>query len=135
MLNVAGGVTDERVCDEDGFAHLDAKDFERILVDLRMRDMHGHAAIERIRRSGDDKARLPIVAITADLAGPSRARCMHLNVYRFVIMAVVMDELFSCIGEILGAGGRDRRVTAQIAMVIVFAVRPSPIKTPARTSL
>ncbi|TPG52154.1 response regulator [Sphingomonas glacialis] len=105
MLNVAGGVTDECANGEDGLAQLDANEFDCVLVDLRMPGMDGHTVIERIRGRGDAKARLPIVVITAEGSGPGTARCLRSGADRVLGKPVVMDELFKCIGEILGAGG------------------------------
>ncbi|MES2020175.1 MAG: response regulator [Pseudomonadota bacterium] len=105
MLNVAGGVTDECANGEDGLAQLDANDFDCVLLDLRMPGMDGHTVIERIRGRCDAKARLPIVVITAEGLGPGTARCLRSGADRVLGKPVVMDELFKCIGEILGAGG------------------------------
>ncbi|WP_206365579.1 response regulator [Sphingomonas sp. AAP5] len=105
MLHVAGGVTDECVSGEDGLAQLDAKDFDCVLVDLRMPGMDGHTVIERIRGRGDAKADIPIVVVTAEGSGPGTARCLRSGADRVLGKPVVMDELFNCIGEMLGAGG------------------------------
>ncbi|WP_426265437.1 response regulator [Sphingomonas sp. PWP1-2] len=105
MLNVAGGLTDECTNGPEGLAHLDATEFDCVLVDLRMPGMDGYTVIERIRGRGDAKAQVSIVVITAESPGPGTARCLRLGADRVLSKPVVMDELFKCIGGILGAKG------------------------------
>ena len=103
MLNVAGGDSHECVSGEEGLAELDTGDFDCILVDLRMPGMDGHTVIERIRSRRDAKSRLPIVVITAEGSGPAMTRCLRSGADRILRKPVVMDELFQCIGAVLGA--------------------------------
>ena len=104
MLIVAGGVTQECVSGEDRLAELAAKDFDCVLVDLRMPGMDGHSVIERIRERGDAKGLLPIVVVTAEGLGPDTARCLRSGADHILVKPVIIDELFDCIGAILGAG-------------------------------
>lgn len=103
MLNVAGGISQECESGEEGLVALDAADFDCILVDLRMPGMDGHAVIECIRSRSDAKGQLPIIVVTAEGDGADTARCLRSGADWVLRKPVVMDDLFECIGTVLGA--------------------------------
>ncbi|HVS31255.1 MAG TPA: response regulator, partial [Thermoanaerobaculia bacterium] len=49
----------------EGFDQLDAQSFDAIVSDLAMPSEDGHSLSRRVRARGDDKARIPSVAVTA----------------------------------------------------------------------
>ena len=101
MLDVAGASMAEAESAEAGLAALDAQDFDMLLVDLRMPGMDGITAIQHIRARGDDKARVPIIVITADTALDLRARCLAAGADEVLFKPVAMDALFEAMGRIL----------------------------------
>lgn len=105
MLDVAGATMAEAPLAEEGLAMLERESFDVVLVDLRMPGMDGMEAIRRIRARGDEKARLPIIVITADTALDLRERCLAAGADEVLFKPVAMDALFDAIGRILAEKG------------------------------
>ena len=107
MLDVAGARLVEADSGERGLALIVADNFDIILVDLRMPGMDGFEAIRRIRARNDDKAKLPIVVVTADTAVDLRERCIEAGADEVLFKPVAMDSLFDAIGRQLARGAED----------------------------
>ncbi|MBB4153540.1 CheY-like chemotaxis protein [Sphingomonas jinjuensis] len=107
MLDVAGATMDEAESAELGLEAIAAKDYDMLLVDLRMPGMDGITAIRHIRERGDAKGATPIIVITADTAVDLRERCLEAGADEVLFKPVAMDALFDAMGRILarGAGG------------------------------
>ncbi|MHA6720543.1 response regulator [Sphingomonas sp. RS6] len=105
MLDVAGATMAEAAWAEEGLARIDAETFDVILVDLRMPGTDGFETIRRIRARGDDKAKLPIIVVTADAAVDLHQRCMALGADDVLFKPVAMDALFDAIGRVLATRG------------------------------
>jgi CheY-like chemotaxis protein len=109
MLGVAGAEMAEAESAEIGLAMLDSDDFDMLLVDLRMPGMDGITAIRHIRARGDDKAKVPVIVVTADAAPDLREQCIAAGADDVLFKPVAMDALFDAMGRILargaGAGG------------------------------
>ncbi|TPG43232.1 response regulator [Sphingomonas koreensis] len=104
MLDVAGAVLTEAGSGERGLQLVGERDFDIILVDLRMPGMDGFEAIRRIRARGDAKAALPIIVVTADTAVDLRERCLEAGADEVLFKPVAMDSLFDAIGRQLARG-------------------------------
>ena len=102
----AGGIEMSEA--EDGFIGLQMindGDYDLILMDLRMPGMDGMTAIRHIRAREDDKARLPVIVITAD-DGPSiDADCHAAGADEVLRKPVSMGALFETIGGLLARKG------------------------------
>jgi len=107
MLDVAGANLTEADSGEQGLALIEERDFDVILVDLRMPGMDGFEAIRWIRARGDAKARLPIIVVTADTAIDLRERCLKVGADEVLFKPVAMDSLFDAIGRQLARGAED----------------------------
>ena len=101
MLDVAGATMAEAESGEQGLAMLDSRDYEMLLVDLRMPGMDGITAIHHIRARHDAKAQIPIIVVTADIADDLRERCLEAGANEVLFKPVAMDELFDAMGRIL----------------------------------
>lgn len=101
MLDVAGVGMSEAESAEIGLRMIDEQVFDIILVDLRMPGMDGITAIGHIRGRGDDKARVPVIVITADTAIDLRERCLAAGADEVIFKPVAMDALFDAMGTIL----------------------------------
>jgi CheY-like chemotaxis protein len=101
MLDVAGATMAEAESAEAGLALIDANDYAMVLVDLRMPGMDGITAIRHIRARGDEKARVPVIVVTADAAADLRARCLEAGADEVLFKPVAMDALFDAMGRIL----------------------------------
>ena len=67
--------------------------FDLVLMDLHMPGMDGFEAARAIRTMADDRAALPIVALTADAFEATRERCMAVGMDGFLGKPVSLDEL------------------------------------------
>ncbi len=109
MLDVAGAEMVEAETAEQGLMLLDERQFDILLVDLRMPGMDGMTAIGHIRGRNDDNARAPIIVVTADMADDLRERCLDAGADEVLFKPVAMEPLFTAMGRVLaaraGAGG------------------------------
>lgn len=99
MLGVAGAGVDEAASGEAGLAALDGRDYDLILMDLRMPGMDGLEATARIRARADARARTPVVIVTADTAPDLRKRCTAGGADDLISKPIIMDALFSTLGR------------------------------------
>ena len=101
MLDVAGATMTEAEDGPTGLRLLDERRFDMILVDLRMPGMDGITAIGHIRARPDDKARTPVIVVTADTAPDLRDRCLRAGADEVLFKPVAMDALFDAMGRLL----------------------------------
>jgi CheY-like chemotaxis protein len=101
MLDVAGATMTEAEDGPTGLQRVDEQDFQIVLVDLRMPGMDGLTAIRHIRERSDEKARVPIIVVTADTAPDMRERCIEAGADDLLFKPVAMDALFDAMGRIL----------------------------------
>lgn len=105
MLDVAGATMAEASWAEEGLAMIDADSFDVILVDLRMPGTDGFETMRRIRERPDEKAKVPIIVVTADTAVDLRERCLATGADDVLFKPVAMDALFESIGSVLASRG------------------------------
>lgn len=101
MLDVAGATMVEAADGPAGLLLVEKQDFQIVLVDLRMPGMDGITCIRHIRARTDDKARVPIIVVTADTAPDLRERCLAAGADDLLFKPVAMDALFDAMGRIL----------------------------------
>jgi two-component system response regulator QseB len=92
MLEVAGAPMDEAESGAIGLEMVDKQAYDLILMDLRMPEMDGITAIQKIRARCDDKGRAPIVVVTADTAPDLRAACLAAGANDFMTKIMVGDS-------------------------------------------
>ncbi len=107
MLDVAGAVMTEAEDAETGLRLIDERDFAMALIDLRMPGMDGITCIRHIRARGDDKARMPLIVVTADTAPDLRDRCLAAGADEVIFKPVAMDALFDAMGDVMARRGRE----------------------------
>ncbi len=69
------------------------KPFAMVLMDCQMPEMDGFAATRAIRALGGDYARLPIVALTANVLPADREQCLQAGMNDFLTKPVKLDVL------------------------------------------
>ncbi len=104
MLDVVGASMDEADSAEAGLLKIDGDDYNVILMDLRMPGMDGLTAIGHIRQRTDDKARLPVVVVTADTSVDLQQRCTSAGADGVIKKPVAMANLIDTIGRMLARG-------------------------------
>jgi CheY-like chemotaxis protein len=108
MLNVAGVDMDEADGAQEGLRMIDIGAYDLILMDLRMPGMDGMAAISKLRERTDEKARLPVIVLTADAAAGLREKCMAAGADEVLFKPVSMQSLFDAIAVLMvGRDGAD----------------------------
>lgn len=105
MLESAEVVMTEAEDAETGLSILDTSTFDVILMDLRMPGMDGLTAIRRVRARNDDKARLPIIVVTADNGPDIRAQALAAGADDLLHKPVQMQMLFDAIGRAINRSG------------------------------
>src|SRR5580698_7546958 len=82
-----------------GLEMIDKNSYDLILMDLRMPGMDGMTAIRKIRERGDEKAKLPIIVVTADAAPNIRENCIAGGADDLIMKPVAMATLFDAIAK------------------------------------
>lgn len=101
MLDVAGATMVGAEDAEVGLKLIEEQDFDIVLMDLRMPGMDGLTAIRHIRARGDDKAKLPVIVVTADAGTDLRDHCFSVGADEVLFKPVAMDALFDAIGRLM----------------------------------
>ena len=82
---------------EIGLALIDAEHFDVVLMDYRMPGIDGLTAIRAIRARSDNKARLPIILVTADDGPGLRGQALAAGANDLLHKPVQMQQLFDSI--------------------------------------
>lgn len=107
MLRVADVQMIEAPDAPSGLAVIDESDLDVVLIDLRMAGMDGLTAIGHVRKRQDDKAKLPLIVITADTSPNLRADCIAAGADDMLLKPVAMRDLFNVIGRVMAAKSED----------------------------
>lgn len=110
MLDVAGATMTGAESAELGLELIESRDFQLILLDLRMPGMDGFEALRRIRARSDAKSDLPVIILTADTAVDLRERCLADGADEVLFKPVAMDSLFDAIGRMLAKRSGDAMI-------------------------
>lgn len=111
MLRVVGADMTEACDAETGLALIDARDFQVVLMDLRMPGKDGFSAIRELRARTDAKALLPVIVVTADTAVDLRERCLAVGADEVLRKPIAMGALLSALGRMLARDGEDVMLT------------------------
>lgn len=103
MIEQAGSTLFEAENALRGLEMIDQNSYDLILMDLRMPGMDGMTAIRKIRERGDEKAKLPIIVVTADTAPDIRANCIAGGADDLIMKPVAMSALFDVIAKTMMA--------------------------------
>jgi CheY-like chemotaxis protein len=78
---------------EEAVAALSERHYDLVFLDLRMPRLDGMGAARRIRALGPDKARTPLVALTADSSDEDRVAALAAGFDEFVAKPIDMNRL------------------------------------------
>lgn len=70
---------------------------EAVLMDVAMPDMDGLTATATIRRMGDERARIPIIAVTANAQPEDRLRCLAAGMNDYLTKPVRRADLLGAL--------------------------------------
>ena len=101
MLATAGIAMAEAADAISGLEAIDRKDFDVVLMDLRMPQMNGLTAIRKLRAHTGPKGRVPVLVVTADLTAGVKELCAGAGADAFLAKPISMDALFTVIGSLL----------------------------------
>ncbi|NIJ45718.1 PAS domain S-box-containing protein [Wenyingzhuangia heitensis] len=73
--------------------------FNIILMDIQMPIMNGYEATQMIRELENNKANIPIVAITAGNVKGEREKCLNIGMTDFVVKPIVEEDLVDVINK------------------------------------
>lgn len=105
MLCVMGVSMHEAHDGETGLRMVGEGDYHLVLMDLRMPGLDGLTAIERLRGRGDNKARLPVIVVTADTAADLKERCTSAGADDVLQKPIAMASLIEAVGRVIAAQG------------------------------
>jgi CheY-like chemotaxis protein len=105
MLRAGGIEMSEAEDGRRGLEMIEANDYDLILMDLRMPGMDGITAIRHLRARDDEKARLPVIVVTADAGPRIDADCKAAGADEVLRKPVSMSALFETIGALLAQRG------------------------------
>ena len=75
--------------------------YDVILMDIQMPHMNGYQASEAIRKLPDDRARTPIIAMTANAFEEDHKDALAAGMDAYVAKPIEIDTLFSTITQVL----------------------------------
>jgi CheY-like chemotaxis protein len=104
MLTVAGASMDEAEDAESGLRMIGEREYDIVLMDLRMPGMDGLTAIRHIRARNDEKAGVPVIVVTADTALDICRDCIDQGADEVILKPVAMNKLFDAIGRLIARG-------------------------------
>ncbi len=108
----------------EAVAAIEREPFDLILMDIQMPEMDGMEATRRIRSLPDDRARLPIVAMTAHAMKGDRERFLAAGMDHYISKPFHKDELLLLIKSIKP---RVRRAIAMPVDAAAAAPEPPPV--------
>ena len=107
-LSKLGCTTDIAVNGKEALEAARSTTYGLILMDLKMPDMDGIEAIRKIRALPGDRARVPIVVLTAGATSAEKKHCEELSVDDFLIKPVDKTLLAQIVTRWLRIGNKDQ---------------------------
>ncbi|WP_456325873.1 response regulator [Desulfonauticus submarinus] len=87
---------------QEGIQLLRKKDFDLVLLDLKMEDMDGLDVLNILRRMIPN---LPVILLTGHASEETIKKGMLLGAHAYVLKPCDLEELLECIKQILNKGG------------------------------
>jgi len=91
----------------DALAMLELSDYALVLMDCHMPQMDGFETTARIRSRSDDKAQIPIIAVTASGGSGERDKCLQAGMDDFLLKPFRKEELSEKIAKWLPSAPKE----------------------------
>jgi two-component system sensor histidine kinase/response regulator len=78
---------------QEALAALDIFSFDVILMDCRMPDVDGYLCTQRIRELRSESSKVPIVAVTAQVADSNRKKCLNCGMDDYLAKPFSLEQL------------------------------------------
>ncbi len=102
LLEAVPGVTiDVAMNGRDAFEMVKKGAYDLVLMDVQMPEMNGYEATQAIRGLADEKAHVPVVAMTANTMKAEVDRCTAAGMDGFVPKPFRRDELIDVLKQVL----------------------------------
>ena len=106
-------------------AAVEQQPVDLVLMDCQMPLMDGYEATQRIRSSGHARARVPIVALTANALAEDRQRCEAVGMNDYLSKPVTGESLACVLLRFLGPAD-DEAAGARVVSVVGGSTRARP---------
>jgi CheY-like chemotaxis protein len=104
MLFVTGLPLFEAPGGPEGIAMLERdRDYDVVLLDLRMPGMDGFDVIRALRGRDDELANIPIIVVTADVAPGIEDECKAVGADEVLFKPIAMQSLYDTIAAVIVA--------------------------------
>ena len=113
MLNKAGYQVDVALDGAKAVGAAQSEDYDLILMDVRMPEMDGYEAATAIRNFSGSRARVPILALTANALPEDRQACLAAGMNDFIAKPVRKEHLLASVANWLRKSGN---ITSNVAM-------------------
>ena len=107
MLRNAGFRVDAVDTGRAALSAVEKSDYDALLVDLHLPDMHGTDIIRRVRARDDEKASLPILALSADVVSDDRTMCEEAGADDLLSKPFDQGTLGATVERLIGASVTD----------------------------
>ena len=109
VLEKAGARVDIAANGLEAVAAARKRPYDLILMDIGMPELDGVGATEQIRALGGDRAKTPIVAMTAHVMKGDRAALLSKGMDGYLGKPASREQLLACVNEWLGAATPDAK--------------------------
>ncbi len=79
-----------------------ANEYDLVLMDCQMPVMDGFEATQQIRKLSNDKAQLPVIAITANALAGDREKCLKIGMSDYLSKPIKIDQLRELVAKWAG---------------------------------
>ena len=101
ILSDAGYNTDPVNNGAEAFEAVKEKNYNLVLMDVQMPEVDGLMATQMIRKLGNDKSKVPIIAITAHALAGDKEKCIEAGMNDYLSKPIIADKMIAMIDGLL----------------------------------